>query len=294
MGFLFVDRITELVPGEISKGIKHVSHEDKYLYPNNTNPHFISSFIGEALGQLTAWNVMWFHSFALRPVAGVVANATLSRPAYVGETIYLTSFISHLDELSVEYQGVAEVNGEVAFEIEGALGPLLPMAEFIDAEEARLQFAQLHRSEEVHLSPSQHFLVTAEVGKTFFPFNFSFDYTVDFIPKVSLTAEKRITPEAPYFSDHFPRKPVLPMTVLLECILNLALEFIERSGFESQYKIRQLRKIKMNEFIQPGDSIVCHLHSKSHTNQELILHCRTELNGKRVCLLDIVMRAEDL
>ena len=50
-------------------------------------------------------------------------------------------------------------------------------------------------------------------------------------PGISLIAEKRVTRAAPYFPDHFPNKPVLPMTVLLECKLNLAREFIARAGY---------------------------------------------------------------
>src|SRR3990167_11085891 len=99
MRFLFVDRITELMPEKYTRGIKHITASDFFLYLDQDNHYqFASSLIGETLGQLTAWNIMQSNEFKQRPVAGVVAKACLHRPAYLGETLELESFIHHLDE----------------------------------------------------------------------------------------------------------------------------------------------------------------------------------------------------
>ncbi len=79
------------------------------------------------------------------------------------------------------------------------------------------------------------------------------------------------------------------MTVLLECKLNLAYEFLASAGFASTYHVSALRKIKMNEFVQPGDVVVCTVLVKSHTSDELVLTYRSEVNGKRVCVVDVVL-----
>jgi hypothetical protein len=79
------------------------------------------------------------------------------------------------------------------------------------------------------------------------------------------------------------------MTVLLECKLNLAQEFIARTGYVSNYHVSELRKIKMNEFIVPGDIIVCHVKVKQQSDEELILTFRSEVNGKRVCVVEVVL-----
>jgi 3-hydroxymyristoyl/3-hydroxydecanoyl-(acyl carrier protein) dehydratase len=116
-----------------------------------------------------------------------------------------------------------------------------------------------------------------------------FDRIINCEPGISLVAEKRITEAAPYFRDHFPNKPVLPMTVLLECQLNLAKEFLARAGLTSDFQISELRKIKMNEFVSPGAVLVCHVKVKQHSNDELILNYRSEVDGKRVCVMDVVL-----
>lgn len=295
MRFLFVDRIVHLSPGEWVGGIKHVTRDDAYLTSDERGRAcFIPSLIGETLGQLAAWNVMQQNDFTLRPVAGVVSSARLHRPAYVGETLLLESYIDSLDERAVHYHSVARVGDEQVFSIEGALGPLLPMADFIDSALIRQQFAEINHPADwseicnTHASPAV--LELSGHGPTIAPL--SFDRIIASEAGTSLVAEKRITRAAPYFPDHFPNKPVLPMTVLLECKLNLAREFVKRAGYPIKYQVSELRKIKMNEFVQPGDVVVCHVKVKQLTDSELILTYRSEVNGKRVCVVDVVLIPE--
>lgn len=294
MRFLFVDQILQLSPGEIVRGIKHITGDDTYLcHDGKGQLCFIPSLVGETLGQLAAWNVMYTNDFTLRPVAGVVSSARLHRPAYVGETLLLESVIESLDSRAVQYHSIAYVGDEVVFTIDGALGPLLPMANFIDEQIVRRQFAEINRPgdwpKRQVFTPNSG-LAPAEVvlpGSMMV-----FDRVLDSEPGVSLTAEKCITRAAPYFNDHFPNNPVLPMTVLLECKLNLACEFVARSSFSQCYQVSELRKIKMNEFVQPGSVLITHLKVKEQSEQQLILHYRSEVDGKRVCVLDLVMTAK--
>lgn len=298
MRFLFVDRIVELSPGEFVRGVKHVTRDDAYLTTDQQGrPCFISSLIGETLGQLAAWNAMQHHDFSLRPVAGVVSSATLYRPAYVGETLLLESYIDCLDEQAIQYHSIARVGNEPVFSIEGALGPLLPMNDFIDTATIQQQFAEINRPGDWAafcaadsaamgaLLPSAPY-----AGSTIA--SMVFDRILAVEPGVSLVAEKLISRAAPYFNDHFPLKPVLPMTVLLECKINLAREFVARAVFANNYQVSELRKIKMNEFVQPGDVVVSYLKVKQHTPDELILSFRSEVRGKRVCVVDVVLNSQ--
>ena len=49
-----------------------------------------------------------------------------------------------VDDRAVQYHSVARVGEELIFSIEGALGPLLPMADFIDTDEIRRQFTEIY------------------------------------------------------------------------------------------------------------------------------------------------------
>jgi 3-hydroxymyristoyl/3-hydroxydecanoyl-(acyl carrier protein) dehydratase len=295
MRFLFVDRIVQSSPGQWIRGVKHITGDDTYLTVDEQGaPCFISSLIGETLGQLAAWNVMAHNKFTRRPVAGVVSSARMCRPAYVGETLLLESFIEALDDTAVQYHSIAHVGDEPVFIIDGALGPLLPMADFIHREEIQQQYNELYRPGDwesicvLTKQSSGEEVLQNQINRT----SMTFDRIIDCSPGESLVAEKRITRAASYFPDHFPRKPVLPMTVLLECIQHLARQFVSTAQFPIDYQISELRKIKMNVFVQPGDVVVSYMKIKQRTENELILTCRSEVDGKRVCVVDVMLNAK--
>jgi 3-hydroxymyristoyl/3-hydroxydecanoyl-(acyl carrier protein) dehydratase len=280
-------------PGVSVVGIKHVTQDDFYLTVDEQgNACFIPSLIGETLGQLAAWNVMQHNEFTLRPVAGVVARAQLHRPAYVGETLLLASHIHSLDERAVLYSSEARVGDELVFSIENALGPLLPMEKFINAEEIRNQFAAIYQPDDWLETAAINSKLVSDLNLNSIVKAMTFDRILTCEAGVSLVAEKKISSAEPYFPDHFPYKPVLPMTVLLECKLNLAQEFISRAGFLSTFRVCELRKIKMNDFVQPGDVVICHVTLKNYSDEELTLNFRSEVNGKRVCVVDVVLTAK--
>ena len=291
--FLFVDRIIHSEPRKFIRGIKHITHDDTYLCRDDEGRLcFMPSLIGETLGQLAAWNVMQANDFTQRPVAGVVSCARLHRPAYVGETLLLESFIDQLDDSAVHYHSVARVGDDIVFSIESALGPLLPMEDFIDPSTVRRQFDEINRPGEwPPLTSSVERLMTDSIPHVINN-TMRFDRVIDCNPGHHLSAEKRITRAAPWFPDHFPNKPVLPLTVLLECKLNLASEFVARAQFSQSYRVQELRKIKMNEFVLPGDVLMTHVKVKSHDeNDRLVLNFRSEVDGRRVCVLDVVLAA---
>jgi 3-hydroxymyristoyl/3-hydroxydecanoyl-(acyl carrier protein) dehydratase len=293
MRFLFVDRIVESSPGELIRGIKHVTSDDTFLTVDEQGRYcFIPSLIGETLGQLAAWNVMQRNGFSHRPVAGIVASAKLHRPAYVGETLLLESYIDNLDDRAVQYHSVARVGDQLIFSVEGALGPLLPMAQFISQETVAQQYNEIYNPGDWSIISADSLpLDEEELQKPIqlTTVSMHFDTIRASEPGVSLVAEKRVTRAAPYLPDHFPLKPVLPMTVLLECKLNLAREFLARAGYSVDYRVSELRKIKMNEFVLPGDVLVCAVTVKRQTEDELILTYRSEVAGKRVCVVDVVL-----
>lgn len=296
MRFLFVDRIIQSSPGESIKGVKHVTKDDACLTLDaQGRSFFIPSFIGETLGQLAAWNVMAHNGFTLRPVAGVVSSARLCRPAYVGETLLLESFIDVLDDTAVQYHSVARVGDEPVFIIDGALGPLLPMPQFISHDEITQQYNEIYRPGDwdafCALSASSKSIEEIGIARHL-PLSMTFDSLLSSTAGVSLVAKKSVTGAAPYFPDHFPKKPVLPMTVLLECKLNLARQFLEKAAYGVDYQVSELRKIKMNEFVQPGDVIICQVKVKQQTPEELILSFRSEVGGRRVCVVDVVLHSK--
>jgi len=292
MRFLFVDRILQLSPGQFIRGLKHVTPDDFYLCKDDKGKlAFITSLIGETLGQLAAWNVMSTNNFTKRPVAGFANSARIYRKAFVGDTLLLESFIDSLDDTAVQYHSVARIGDEVVFTIDGALGPLLPMDDFIDSSTVRRQFDEINRPGEWPwpTPPTERLPLLPTTDNQLISAPMVFDRVIEHVPGVSMSAEKKISYAAPYFPDHFPKKPVLPLTVLLECSLNLATLFLADSPYAGQYKVSEVRRVKMSDFVYPSDVVLCYLTVKIHQTEKLILNCRIEVEGKRVCILDVVM-----
>ena len=117
MRFLFVDQILKRNHPRHIAGLKHITLDDPFLCKSKDGSSlcFIPSLIGEAIGQLAAWQVMHEQEFKRRPVAGVVAQACMHKPALLGDTLFLECEIDALDEVAVEYHGQASVNGELVF-----------------------------------------------------------------------------------------------------------------------------------------------------------------------------------
>jgi 3-hydroxymyristoyl/3-hydroxydecanoyl-(acyl carrier protein) dehydratase len=296
MRFLFVDRITDLSQNMIARGLKHVTRDDYYLCQDKDGEWcFIPSILGETIGQLAAWHVMMQHDFRLRPVAGIAGCATVHRPAYLGETVTIETKIDALDSSVVQYHGEARVGDEVIFCLEGAIGPLLPMEDFIDSTLVRRQFDEINRPylpthqesfDQTVLDKGQYI---APVAPRTAVAPMCFDQVVAYEPAHQITAVKRLTRAAPYFPDHFPNKPVLPMTVLLESFLNLSQSFIQREGLSGHFACRRVRRVKMSDFIVPGDVVTGIMTLKNQTDHELVFHCRCDVSGKRVGVLEITM-----
>ncbi len=318
MNFLFVDRIIHLEPGKSVRGIKHVTADDTYLtIGRNGNSALMSSIIGEALGQLGAWNVMQTVNFTARPVAGCVSGVTIYDDAYLGDTIFLETIIDSLDDKAVEYHSVAKVRDKIILTIDHALGPMLPMQDFIDPALAKKQFQQINRPGDFaelplplnqHLSAKDYWIKKEchprESGDPGIFANtldsrvrgnddavVNYDHILDWQSGKKIIAQKNISGLAPYFVDHFPNKPVLPLTMLLSSHINLARQFIAEmlpAETARQFHLQSFRRVKMSDFVQPGDVLITTMTLKQQTINELIFNFQSEVTNKRVCIVEAV------
>ncbi len=297
MHFLFVDQIIKDQPGKVIQGIKHITPADVYLTQGrNKQAVLMPSIVTETMGQLAAWSVMRANDFTLRPVAGVASEVQLIADASVGDTLYIESTIDHVDDQAVEYHSVATINDKPIAIIESAIGPMLPMQDFIDPSVVRQQYDLIYRESERPEIPTSIQSLTLNKERPLLNNQLAqFDHIIDWQAGESITAQKNISILAPYFVDHFPRKPVLPLTILMSCNVDLAKRFIARVLTEehaSQFHAKSMRRIKMRDFVQPGDVLIQHCHLKQQTEKQFIFKLQSEVNGKRVCVAELVMERE--
>ncbi len=83
------------------------------------------------------------------------------------------------------------------------------------------------------------------------------DQIVDLQPGVSITATKSLTLAEEYLQDHFPRFPVMPGVLMLECMYQAASWLVyEADQFRySTILLREARNVKFAEFVQPGQTL---------------------------------------
>lgn len=233
--FSFVDRIMELQPGLRAQG--------RFWIPDRL-PEFPSCLVAEAVGQLAAWAAMAALAFQRRPVAGLAGRVEISGPVRPGQILDLAVELESCDPDAVAYRGWASVGGSPVLSLSQCVGPMLPMEEFDDPRVVRDQFDLLCGAG----APPGRFpgLTMPELllGETF--------------PSGALRAVLEIPMSAPFFADHFPRRPVFPGSLLLDAKMRLAAEFAGRilAPVEATPLVNsQMSDVKLRAFLSPGQTV---------------------------------------
>jgi 3-hydroxymyristoyl/3-hydroxydecanoyl-(acyl carrier protein) dehydratase len=275
--FHFVDQILELDPGRHALGVKHVTPGDTFVRPTAGGvPALLSCIIGEALGQLGAWNVMAANGFSVRPVAGVVGEVVITGEAAVGDSVLLDTTIDSLTDDAVFYHAIASVDGAEVLRLENTLGPLLPMEEFNDPEELRERFARIYCPG----APAETSRIDRDPAVRF---DVSFDEILSLESGKEATAVRRVSGREAFLVDHFPKKPVLPLSLLLESLLQLGQKLLVEDG-GAGFVPTGARKVKMTRFVEPGSSLVAKIRVVERSAENALLKFRCEVDGGRVCV----------
>ena len=232
--YSFVDRIDALDSGRAAHGT--------FAVPPLL-ARFPACLVAEAVGQLAAWVAMDHIDYRGRPVAGIATETRFGEDAHPGRTIELSVTIDQCDDEAVAYSGAATSAGRTLVELGDCLGPMLPVAEFDDPQALRARFALLRdagaepaRFKGVTLPP-----VTAR----------------ETVAGSSLRAHLDVPVDAPFFHDHFPRKPVFPATLLLDTLIDEALAVARGAAWAGGARVspHQVTHVKMRSFIVPGQSL---------------------------------------
>ena len=225
--FSFVDRILAHAGGGTVRG--------RYAIPAGATS-FPASLAAEAVGQLAAWAAMSALDFRVRPVAGLAGETRFGRAFGPGDTLDLEVDLESATESDVAYSGRALELGEVALALDHALGPMLPAAEFDDPDALRADFATLTTTG----APPDRFEGVPPP-----------DLAIDELdPGRRARGTLAIPTAAPYFADHFPRKPVFPATLLMDALGRLA-----TAAAGQGTRVAGMQDVKVRAFMPPGEAL---------------------------------------
>ena len=231
--FSFVNRIQSV---DIGKNVRA-----SYRIPLALD-EFPLSLAGEAVGQAAAWSAMAALDFKYRPVAGIAAKIELLNLVKPGDELNMAADLDSVDAEAVSYSGVATVNGQPVIRLEHCVGPMLPMPDFDDPAAVRDRFALLcsgGTSEDAFkgVPPVKPERVAGDHGQY-------------------IRAAIQVPETAPFFADHFPRRPVFPGTLLMHTNLQLAAELVaelNKPDTNSRWQINSVQDVKLRAFTPPGE-----------------------------------------
>jgi len=267
--FSFVDRITGLEPSRRVRG--------RFLVPPAVQG-FLPSLAAEAVGQLAAWLAMAQSAFRRRPVAGIAGEVQLLGAARPGDTLELTVEIASCDEEAVAYGGHAEVRGTPIIALADCVGPMLPLEQFDAPEAVAARFALLCEAgappgQFPGVAPLEYVVTGQEPGRRF-------------------QAELSVPGSAPFFGDHFPRRPVVPGTLLLDAQLRLAAALAGASaGPGARVRPRRVENVKLRVFIPPEQPV--EIWAEMARDAEGTVSIGARLKGKPVSSGRVRMTVEE-
>ncbi len=199
--------------------------------------------IAEALGQLAGWIAMARSAFRSRAVAALVGSLVLPPGRVARGVLELSVDIDRTDQRAILYRGAVRSAAGVCGELRRCLGPLLPMADLDDPERARRLYEELRGdTPQVLWSPADplpHLAVRDSEA----------------VGDAARRAWVDVPAAAPFFADHFPRRPVLPATLLVQAMTDLAIEVaapVLGVGV-AQVTVGEVRDIKVRSFTAPGE-----------------------------------------
>jgi len=271
--FSFVDRITAFEPGVRARG--------SFAVPRDL-PAFPACLVAEAVGQLAAWSAMARIDFRGRPVAALATETIFHRDVAPGSRLDLAIEVASCDDEAIAYGGEAAVDGVRVIELRDCLGPMLPVSDF-DAPEALRERLALLRAEG---APAERFhgvttpalsMLESEPGR---------------LSRASLD----IPVSAPFFADHFPRRPVFPATLLLDSQIRLALDLARAAvgpALAPTLVPKRMTNVKMRSFIEPGSSVVLEARLAAANDVSEAVRLSAAVDGRTVATAKLDLAARE-
>ncbi len=291
MRFLFVDRILELEKGKSAVGIKNVSFSDEYLV--NIVPGFPvlpRSFTIEAISQLISWLVIYTKDFAVKPVAVMTDSTKFSGDIRPGDQMLIKAEIKTLHDEDALCAGSVEVDGKVVSELENGVCAFVPMEELEYVEMVKKRAYSLVGSRDLQQFIAETDLSIGEPGM----FDNDRHFDLNLVDKVLdlkagdyIVGVKSMTMTEDFVVDHFPKRHVMPGTMIIESLVHLAEKLIQETAKESagtlvKILLKENRKIKFRKYVRPGDQIVMNLKLVDISDNTALAKAKVTVENKLV------------
>lgn len=265
MFFNFIDKITYFESGKKACGIKKITESQKtFLNQGEIYPMFLI----EAIGQLNAWITMEINDFQVRPIAILYGEINLYSSAKIGDILEIETTLTRLDGNSSLFNGTVKLNNNLLVEVIDAAGSFLDIQDFAHKESYIDQFNALQKDGLKDFNNPEAISNLMEQD------------TILEKTETKITAKKAFNEKHLFFQEHFPKKPVLPISILLQNCIELAKVLVNRNN---NFKKIQLQRIKMREFVVPNLPVLTEVNIVEDNNSTITCRLDVKTEEKNIC-----------
>lgn len=288
MRFLFVDRILKMEKGKCAEGIKNVSFSDEYLI--NIAPNFPvlpRSLSVEAIAQLISWLVIVTKDFTVKPVAVMTDFTEFSGDARPGDQMVLKAEIKSMNEDDAVCSGRVEINGKVTTELKNGICAFIPLDDLENISVVKDVYRAISGNTTIE-DFINYKKTVSETGNN----SENNKFTLNVVDKVleiengkSILGTKSFTMTEEFGADHFPKKPVMPGTMMIEAFSQLSERLIastvlEKTGSIIKIVPIQSRKIKFRKYVVPGDQLLIDIKLMDLKDDSALVKAKATVDGK--------------
>jgi 3-hydroxymyristoyl/3-hydroxydecanoyl-(acyl carrier protein) dehydratase len=197
----------------------------------------------EAVGQAAAWLIAEATEHKRRLLVVMVPHLRLLAPAPQGSLLQLNAEIDQLRGDSVRFTGNVKIDGKPILTAEKVMGFLARLETLTDPE------ASMHDLEALMVAEATH-----TRDDVFVPPELLIDEIVAEQPGERIEAQTLVPTDAPQFADHFPRRPLMPGSLLGEIVAQLSARVVADGG-DQQFSLTEVKRARFREPVVPGDTL---------------------------------------
>ncbi|MBT8144303.1 MAG: 3-hydroxyacyl-ACP dehydratase FabZ [Gammaproteobacteria bacterium] len=112
------------------------------------------------------------------------------------------------------------------------------------------------------------------------------DRVLDCVPGDYLHAIKNVTANEPFFTGHFPQRPVMPGVIMLEAMAQatglLAFATAGKPDDDTLYYLVGIDKVRFRRPVEPGDQLQLHARLVRTRRNIWMFEARAEIDGEKV------------
>lgn len=278
----------EVVPGQRAVGLKNVALSEPGLVELTPGSRYLpQAYAAEAIAHCISWLVIASLEFRAKPIAVTTQEMLFDGWARPGDQLRLEADINNLRDDSALCSGRALIGERVLAEMKNGICAFVPMEALEDEVlvKARYRFLLGQEPEEGAAWEAQGLqgrwpLLAGQL----WPYPYV-DRVLAWEPGKRLVAAKAVTRSDSMLDAHFPKRPVLPGTVMAEALGQAGLCLLER-GLEGsaapsiRAQLRRVKKARFRRFLHPGDLLIMEAVVRRWEDDEAELNLSGSVDGQ--------------